>query len=246
MKKKSDLFKTLPPTLILEAHYEDEELNQLRNTLKEHGCNITNSIFHAELVITKLTQAKRIRREITEEIKKQQAGFVQSTKGLDVIREKWIRKCIEEDELVDWPFTDSTWLIVHNPSIQPIMPPEQTKSPDKPKVPVEPVSKRRKLSRSGSLSAMQSGHSSSIASFFELASSEDPSSKHPASQNSAISSDVEDEKFDYRDVYSCRRRTPLVSRNEEFVKFLFEIKLARELALYAPDPSILIQGIKLE
>ena len=71
MTKKTQLFKDLPPTLILETHYDAEELNQLRKTLESHGCTVTSSIFHAELVITKLTQEKRVRREVYEIIRMQ-------------------------------------------------------------------------------------------------------------------------------------------------------------------------------
>jgi hypothetical protein len=229
---KKDLFKGLPPTFILEAHYESEELNQLRKNLEVNGCQVTSSIFHAELVITKLTQEKRIRRDINEVIKKQSSGNVASTKTMDVVKERWIRKCIEEGELLDWPFVDDSWRIVHIPSFVPITPPKRPRSPETFALPGEPASKRRTLSRSGSLS--QQRPSVVSAPSFESASSDDPTSKHfhPPSQTSTISSEgEEDDKFDYRDIYSCRRKSPLISRNEAFVSILVEIKLARELAL---------------
>lgn len=235
MKTKSDIFKDLPPVLILEAHYEAEELNQLRKTLESHGCQVTSSIFHAELVITKLTQEKRARREVYEILRIQGADIPFATKDIDVVKEKWVRKCIEGGKVVDWPFIDSTWRIVRIAATQPITPSKRQRSPDKFAVPGEPASKRRSLSRSGSLSATHKRPSVVSVPSFESASSDDPSSKRffPPSQTSTVdSSGEEDEKFDFRDVFSCRRKSPLISRNETFVKLLVEIKLARELALY--------------
>jgi hypothetical protein len=172
-----------------------------------------------------------------------------ATKDIDVVKEKWIRKCIEDDRLVDWPFTDSTWRIVRIAAIQPINPPKRQRSSDEFAVPKEPASKRRTLSRSGSISAIRKQLSIVSAPSFEPASSDAQSSKHflPPSQTSTVdSSGEEDEKFDFRDVYSCRRKSPLISRNETFVKLLVEIRLARELALYILYETYLIIGIKLE
>lgn len=237
MTKKTQLFKDLPPTLILETHYEAEELNQLRKTLQSHGCTVTTSIFQAELVITKLTQEKRVRREAYELIRKQSGDKASATKDIDIVKEKWIRKCIDNGKLVDWPFKDSSWRIVRLAAIQPITPPKRQQYPDKFAIPGEPASKRRTLSRSGSMSVSHKKPSALSVPTFESASSDDPSSKHfHPSQTSTVSSDgEEDDKFDYREVYSCRRKTPLISHNETFVKLLFEIKLARELALYIPS-----------
>jgi hypothetical protein len=253
MKKTSQLFKDLPPTLILDTHYLPEEVVQLRKTLESHGCPVTSSIFHAELVITKLTQEKRTRRELSDLVRKQKGEGDATTKEMVVVKEKWIRKCIEDDKLVDWPFTNSNffWQIARVEPIQPITPPRRQRSPDKFLVPGEPASKRRTLSRSGSQSASTSARRPFAVSApsFESASSEDPTSAHfhPASQTSVdMTSGEEDDKFDYRDVYSCRRKSPLISRNETFVKLLVEIKLARELALYIPLFLKLTEGIKLE
>src|SRR5271169_438745 len=151
-KTKSALFKYLPPTLILETHYHEEELEQLRKTLESHGCTVTSSIFHAELVITKLTQEKRARREVYEMIRRQSGDNASATKDIDVVKEKWIRKCIDDGKLIDWPFIDSSWRIVRLAAIQPITPPKRQRSPDKFVVPGEPASKQRTLSRSGSMS----------------------------------------------------------------------------------------------
>ena len=239
IKKKSQLFKDLPPTLILDTHYLPEEVVHLRELLESHGCSVTSSIFHAELVVTKLTQEKRARRELLDLVRKQKGDADMPTKEIVVVKDKWIRKCIEEDKLVDWPFTTTNffWEIARVDPIQPISPPKRQRSPEKFAVPGEPASKRRTLSRSGSQSATASGKRPSVVSApsFESASSEDPASVHfhAASQTSVdVTSGEEDEKFDYRDVYSCRRKTPLICRNETFVKLLTEIKLARELALY--------------
>src|SRR6266496_1482905 len=234
MTKKTQLFKDLPPTLILETHFEAEELKQFRKTLESHGCTVTSSIFHAELVITKLTQEKRARREIYEMIRMQTGDNACATKDIDVVKEKWIRRCIDSGKLIDWPFTDSSWRIVRIAAIQPITPPKRQRSPDKFALPGEPASKRRTLSQSGSMSETHKRPPVVSVPSFESASSDHPSSKqfHP-SQTSTVSSDgEEDNKFDYRNVFSCRRKTPLISHNETFVKLLFEIKLARELALY--------------
>jgi hypothetical protein len=239
MAEKTQLFKELPPTLILETHYEAEELKQLRTTLESHGCILTASIFRAELVITKLTQEKRVRREVYEMIRAQSSDNASATNDIDVVKEKWIRKCIDDGKLVDWPFVDSSWRIVRLAAIQPITPPKRQPSPDKFAVPGEPASKRRTLSRSGSLSMTHKRPSSLSSHSFEKA-SDDPSSKHfQLSQTSTISSDgEEDDKYDYREVYSCRRKTPLISLNESFVQLLFEIKLAREVALYTSSSQM--------
>jgi hypothetical protein len=238
MKKASQIFKDLPPTLILDTHYLPEEVVHLRETLESHGCPVTSSIFHAELVITKLTQEKRARRELSDLVRKQKGDTDVTTKEMVVIKDKWVRKCLEEDKLVDWPFTNTNffWQIARVESIQPITPPKRQLSQDKFAVPGEPASKRRTLSRSGSQSASASARRPSAVSApsFESASSDDPTSVHfhAASQTSVdVTSGEEDDKFDYRDVYSCRRKSPLISRNETFVKLLVEIKLARELAL---------------
>jgi hypothetical protein len=233
---KTHIFKELPPTLILQAHYEPEELAQLRKTLENNGCQVTTSIYHAEIVITKLTQEKRIRREIHELIRSNNTDDTSSTKDIDVVKEKWVRKSIEKGKLVDYPFTDTTWRIVRIPSIQPITPPKRTRSPEKFALPGEPASKRRTLSRSESF---QTRPFATSAPSFESASSDDPTSKHfhPASQSSATSGE-EDNTFDFRDVYACRRKSPLISRNEKFIQLLVEIKLARELALCNPLVSI--------
>ena len=233
MTEKTQLFKDLPPTLILETHYQAEELKQLQKTLQSHGCTVTSSIFHAELVITKLTQEKRARREVYEMIRRQSVDNSSATKDIDIVKEKWIRKCIDDGKLVDWPFIDSSWRIVRLAAIQPITPPKRQRSPDKFAVPGEPASKQRTLSRSGSMSVSHKKPPVLSTPLYEPASSDDPLSKrfYP-SQTSTVSSDgEEDDKFDYREVYSCRRKTPLISRNETFVKLLMEIKLARELAL---------------
>jgi hypothetical protein len=233
---KTKLFKKLPPTLILEVHFQSEELKALRQSLEQYGCSVTDSIFTAELLVTKLTQDKRIRREINELIRKCGANG-QPTKEIDVVKEKWIRKCLNEGELVDWPLTDSPWRISQIPAIQPISPPKRDRSPEKFAVPGRPLSKRvRTLSRSESISSAKGHPPFRSDPSFESASSEDPTSKqfHQSSQASSnFSSGEDDDKFDFGDVYSCRRKSPLISRNETFVKFLFEIKLARELALYS-------------
>jgi hypothetical protein len=234
---KSELLKRLPSTLILETHYKPEELNELRKTLESHGCRLTTSVFDAELVITKLTQEKRARREIYELVRTHSSNNASATKNIDVVKEKWVRKCIEENGLVDWPFTDgSTWRIVQVIAIQPITPPKRKYSPEKFAVPGTPPSKQRTLSRSGSMSATQKRPSLVLSPSFESAPSDDPFQTHflSLSQTSTISSGGEEEKaekLDYRDHYACRRKSPLISRNETFIKLLFEIKLARELAL---------------
>jgi hypothetical protein len=226
---RKGLFKELPPTLILEAHYSKDELKELRKTLETNGCTLTSSIFHAEMVITKLSQEKRIRREISDLMRDSKTQS--PTKEIDVVKDKWIRKCLEEDKLVDYPFVDKTWRIIRLLAIQPITPPKRSRSPEKFAIPGPPASKKRTLGRSNSTTKRPG---IVAAASFESASSDDPSSKHfhTASQSSAASSGEEDDKFDYRDVYSCRRKTPLISRNEKFVQLLLEIKLARELALY--------------
>ena len=153
MKKASQIFRDLPPTLILDTHYLPEEVVHLRETLESHGCPVTSSIFHAELVITKLTQEKRARRELSDLVRKQKGDIDVTTKEMVVIKDKWVRKCLEEDKLVDWPFTNTNffWQIARVESIQPITPPKRQLSQDKFAVPGEPASKRRTLSRSGSL-----------------------------------------------------------------------------------------------
>ena len=241
MRKKSQLFRDLPPTLILETHYLPEEVLQLRETLESRGCPVTSSIFHAELVITKLTQEKRARRELSDLVRKQKGDSDVATKEIIVVKDRWIRSCIEENKLVDWPFKDSNffWEIARVEPIQPITPPKRQRSPDKFAVPGQPASKRATLRRSGSqsVSATRERPSAVSGRSLELASSEDPTSVnlHAASQTSVdVSSGDEDKKFDYHDVFSCRRKTPLISPNETFLKLLMEIKLARELALYFP------------
>lgn len=232
---KKDLFKELPPTFILAAHYEPEELAILRKNLESHACTVTTSIFHAELVITKLTQEKRIQREIHDLIRNARENS-SPTKEMAVVKERWIRKCLQEGKLVDYPFTDTTWRTFQFAAIHPITPPKRGRSPQKFAVPGEPASKRRTLSQSGNISEPNRPPAVSGASF-EYASSDDPTSRHyhPDSQTSTNSSDDEaDSKFGFRDVYACRRQTPLISRNEGFIKLLVEIKLARELALYIP------------
>jgi hypothetical protein len=226
------LFEKLPPTLILEAHFKPAELKEFRKTLEQNGCAVTDSIFQAELVVTKLTQDKRIRREIHELIRTR-GGNGQATKEMDIVKEKWFRQCLEKEELIDWPFAETTWRIARLQAIEPMSPPKRQRSPHKFVVPEAPVHKKtRTLSRSGSLNKGRPDVTSNPS--FESASSEDPTSKHfrQPSQLSQASSAEEDEQFDIRDVYSCRRKTPLVCPNEKFVKLLVEIKLARELALY--------------
>jgi len=236
MKRLSVLFKELPPTLILAAHYGEEELLQLRRALEDHGAVVTSSIFHAKLAITKLTQEKRVRREIYELVRTQGADSPSATNDIDVVKEKWIRKCIAEEKLVDWPFESSTWIVAHIPAIQPVSPPKRVRSQSGEfTVPGIHASKRRTLSRTKSDLSTQKRPSVASAASFEPASSDNPSSRrfHAASQTStnASSGGEEDDQFDYRDVFSCRRKTPLISRNEDFVKLLMEIRLARELAL---------------
>jgi len=237
--RNQDFFKELPPTFILAAHYEPEELAILRKNLESHGCPVTTSIFHAELVITKLTQEKRLRREIHELLRNAGESSL-PTKEIAVVKERWIRKCLQEGKLVDYPFTDTIWRIFQFDAIHPITPPKRGRSPQKFAVPGEPASKRRTSSQSGNISGPNRPAPVSGASF-ESASSDDPTSRHyhPTSQTSTIDSESEqDDKFDFRDVYSCRRKSPLISRNEEFVELLVEIKLARELALYIPLPVV--------
>jgi len=238
MKRLKKVFAELPPTLILKAHYREEELRHLRKTLEDNGCLVTTSIFHAKLAITKLTQEKRVRREIYELIRTQGGDSPSATHDIDVVKEKWIQVCLKEDKLVDWPFENSNWRIAEIPAIQPISPPKRTRSQTGVfAVPEAPASKRRTLSRSGSNMTSMKRPSVVSATSFESASSDDPTSRHfhtpAASQASrdSVSSGEEDPQFDYRDVFSCRRKTPLISRNEEFVKILTEIRLARELAL---------------
>jgi hypothetical protein len=229
----TDLFVSLPPTMILEAHYGPEELKQLRKTLEAHGCPVTTSIFQAELAVTKLTQEKRARREIHDIIRTQSQDDTSSTKEIDVVREKWIRQCIDKGKLVDWPFTDSTWRIVRLTAIPSIIPRKRQRTPEKLKVPGIPAGKRRTLSRSGSISAPEKEPSGALAASFEPASPNNPTSKQfqPSQTSTVPSSGEEDQKFDYREVYSCRRKSPLICKNETFVKLLMEIRLARELAL---------------
>jgi hypothetical protein len=232
--EKTVLFKSLHPVLILDVHFKPDEFKALRRTLEQNGCSITDSIFHAGVVITKLTQDKRIRREIHELIRRGAHG--QATKNIDVIKEKWVRKCLEEGKLVDWPLADTTWRIVRIPAIKPISPPKRERSPEKFAVPESPTSKRlRTQARTESNSTVTGRPAFRSVPSFDSASSEDPSSNHfrVSSQTSSNqSSGEEDETFDFRDVYSCRRKSPLISRNETFVNLLVEIKLARELALY--------------
>src|SRR5437762_86250 len=105
MVRNTQIFKELPSTLILDTHYQPDELNQLRDVLQSHGSQVTTSIFDAELVITKLTQEKRARREILDLIRLQSGGDAETaTKDIDVVKEKWINKCIDDGALVDWPF----------------------------------------------------------------------------------------------------------------------------------------------
>lgn len=234
MKKEgTDLFGGLPPTLILETHYASEELKQLQKTLEANSCAVTTSIFEAQLVITKLTQEKRARREIHNVIRTQDHGNASSTKEIDVVREKWIHQCIDEGKLVDWPFTDSTWRISRLAAIQPITPSKRQRPPEKPVAQGTPPSKRRTLSRSESMSVAEKGPSGLLTTSFESTSPNDPTSKQfHLSQTSTIpSSGEEDQTFDYRNAYSCRRKSPLICQNETFVKLLMEIRIARELAL---------------
>jgi hypothetical protein len=233
--EKTLLFKPLHPVLILDVHFKPGELQALRTTLEQNGCPVTNSIFHAEIVITKLTHDKRIRREIHELIRRGARG--QATKDIDIINEKWVRKCLEEKKLVDWPLAESTWRIVRIPAIQPISPPKRERSPEKFAVPETPASKRARTQAGTENSSSVTGRPAfrSVPSF-DSASSEDPSSKRfrvSSQASSNQSSGEDDETFDFRDVYSCRRKSPLISRNERFVNLLVEIKLARELALYS-------------
>jgi hypothetical protein len=220
--------------LILEEHFKPEELKDLRATLERNGCSETDSIFQAQLVVTKLTQEKRIRRELNELVK-QGAASGQSTKTIDIVKEKWIRQCLVEGKLLDWPFHNSTWRMVRIPAMQQVSPPKRQLSPGKFVVPGTPPSKRaRTFNRAGSGSSAQ-GRRPSFHSdpSFESASSEDPSSKRFCASVASLtqSSGEEDERFDYRDIYSCRRKSPLICRNERFVNLLMEIKLARELSL---------------
>lgn len=230
--QKKDLFQDLPPTFILAAHFEPEELNILQKNLESHGCTVTTSIFHAELLITKLTQQKRIRREIHELMRNARENS-SPTKEISVVKERWVRKCLQEGKLVDYPFTGTMWRMFQFAAIHPITPPKRGRSPEKFVVPGEPASKRRTLSQSGTISSTNRPAPISGASF-ESVSSGDPTSRHyhVSSQTSNDTEEEVDDKFDFRDVYSCRRKTPLVSRNEEFISLLVEIKLARELALY--------------
>ena len=246
--RTKDIFKELPPTLILPAHFKPDELTQLREDLENHGAQITDSIFDAELVITKLTQEKRIKRDIQELIKNN-AKATSSTHDLNVVKEKWVRKCLEEAKLVDYPFEDTTWRITHIIALPPVTPPKRRHSPEPAfAIPGTPASKRRTLSTSENKSDKASSQPRpSIASgaSFESASSDDPTSKHyhPPSQKSTEGSSAEEEDLsNYMDVYACRRRTPLISRNEDFIKMLVEIKLARELALYSSRFKCLMQG----
>lgn len=238
MAKKKELFKDLPPTLILPAHFKSEEVAQLRKDIESHGAQVTDSIFQAELVITKLSQEKRIRREIQDLARQSVIATTSATKEIDVVKEKWVRKCLQENGLVDWPFTDNTWLITRLVALPPVTPPKRNRSPDQFAVPGTPASKRRTLSQSDQKqdkSPTQTRPALVSAASLESASSDDPTSKHyhAVSQTSTnASSEEEDDKFDYREVYACRRKSPLICRNEEFVKLLVEIKLARELALY--------------
>lgn len=219
---------------ILAAHFEAEELTILQKDLESHGCTVTSSIFHAELLITKLTQEKRIRREIHELIRNARENS-SPTKEMAVVKERWVRTCLREGTLVDYPFTGTTWRTFQFAAIHPVTLPKRGRSPEKFAVPGEPASKRRTLSQSGTLSGTSRPAPVSGPSF-ESASSDDPTSRHyhVSSQTSNDTEDEVDDKFDFRDVYSCRRKTPLISRNEEFISLLVEIKLARELALSFP------------
>src|SRR5271168_4862864 len=174
---KNEIFHELPPTYILEAHYDPAELKELQKNLENHGCQVTSSIFQAELVITKLTQEKRIRLEIQEVLKKRGATNG-STKDLDVVKDRWIRKCVEEGKLLDWPFTDSKWRIAHIPAVQPISPPGKRSKPESFAVPGTPPSKLRKLSRSGSDLTKQERPSAQPSAPSFDSSSDDPTSKH--------------------------------------------------------------------
>jgi hypothetical protein len=239
MKRLTKLFKELPPTLILKAHYREEELRQLRKTLEDNGCLLTTSIFHAKFAITKLTQEKRVRREIYELVRTQGSDTPSVTNDIDVVKEKWIQICLKEGKLVDWPFENSVWRIAEIPAIQPILPPKRTRpQTGRFAVPGAPASKQRALTRTGSNMTTTKRPSLLSGTSFEPASSDGPTSRHfhtaaasQASKDSSVSSGEEDSQFDYRDVFSCRRKTPLISRNEEFIKILTEIRLARELAL---------------
>ena len=236
MKQLSDLFRELPPTLILAAHFGEEELRQLRRTLEDHACVVTSSIFKAKLAITKLTQEKRVRREINELARTQGGDSPLATNDIEVVKEKWIHKCIDEGKLVDWPFENSTWRVTQIPAIQPISPPKRVRSQSGEfAVPGMPASKRPSLSRTRSDLRDQKRPSVLSAASFESASAGDASSRrfHAASQTSTnASSGGEEDQFDFHNVFSCRRKTPLISRNEDFVKLLTEIRLARELALF--------------
>ena len=247
------MFKKLPPTFILSTHFKDDELKQLRKDLESHGAPITDSIFQAELVITKLSQERRIKRDIQEITRSSSVATKSSTKELQIVKEKWARKCLEKGELVDYPFEDNTWRITNIVALPPVTPPKRQHTPEPAfAVPGTPASKRRTLSRSDSIksdkASSQRRPSAVSAPSFESASSDDPASKHyhPPSQTSTVGSEAEEEELsNYMDVYSCRRRTPLVSRNEDFIKLLLEIKLARELALYFTISSLLTIATEL-
>jgi hypothetical protein len=237
--KKRGIFTELPPTFVLTAHFKDDEFEQLRKDLERHGAPITDSIFQAELVVTKLSQERRIKRDIQEAIRDSPLATTSSTKALAIVRERWVRKCLEEGNLVDYPFEDKTWRMAEFVALPPVTPPKRKRTPEPEfAVPGMPASKHRSLSYSDSKSEKASSqHRPSVTSAqsFESASSDDPTSKHyhPPSQTSTVGSEGEDEDLsNYMDVYSCRRRTPLISRNEDFIRILLEIKLARELALY--------------
>ena len=231
------LFKELPPTLILQAHYQPEELRNLQKALEYHSCQVTTSVFHAQLVITRLTREKRVRREIHELIKSNPSQTTSNTKPLDVVKEIWVWECIENGNLLDYPFVTNTYRIVRISSIALTTPPKRARSPEKFVAPGEPSRKRPVYGQHSS--SNQSLLSTTNTPSSELVPRVDPTSSRfhsvPDSQNSLITEsgkeEMEDPRFDYRDPYSCRRKTPLISQNESFIKLLFEIKLARELAL---------------
>jgi hypothetical protein len=223
MEATEALFKELPATLILEAHFSGDEISQLRTALEQHGCRLTQAICDARLIITKLTQEKRIRREISGLLRESHPESETSSRELDVVRAKWIRQCLVEGKLIDYPFKDmdTTWRIVHLPPITSTSPSKSARSHDT-EEPETPTKKRRTSPESSRppISAMSP----------ESSSSEDPSfPKHrpsPPPENSPA-----EMPFDPNEAFACRRYSPLVCPNQTFVDLLFEIKLARELAM---------------